>query len=165
MINCYVRSTLRGQKPNRSPAKRVRFGKEEQGSGRMTFFVSIEIKNVEAKRTLLRRGAADGTRTRTPRGHKHLKLASLPIPAQPHPDGPRKNRLIIILSRRGFVNYYLDRPRRKIGSFLRCPGFYCFGLLGDGLFLLQQLLVQLDGVPLTVAVGQHRFQGDGGQLG
>lgn len=114
---------------------------------------------------LRRVGAADGTRTRTPRGHKHLKLASLPIPAQPHPDGPRKNRLIIILSRRGFVNYYLDRPRRKIGSFLRCPGFFCFGLLGDGLFLLQQLLVQLDGVPLTVAVGQHRLQGDGGQLG
>ncbi len=28
-------------------------------------------------------GAADGTRTRTPMGHKHLKLASLPIPAQP----------------------------------------------------------------------------------
>lgn len=28
-------------------------------------------------------GAADGSRTRTPIGHKHLKLASLPIPAQP----------------------------------------------------------------------------------
>ena len=28
--------------PNRSPAQRVRFGKEEQGSGRMTFFVPQE---------------------------------------------------------------------------------------------------------------------------
>ena len=33
------------QKPNRSPAQRVRFGKEEQGSGRMTLFCSAGIKN------------------------------------------------------------------------------------------------------------------------
>ena len=48
--------------PNRSPAKRIRFGKEEQGSGRMTFFCK---KNVGAKRTLLRRGAGGRTRTGT----------------------------------------------------------------------------------------------------
>ena len=29
--------------------KRVRFGKEEQGSGRMTFFISIEIKKRRSK--------------------------------------------------------------------------------------------------------------------
>ena len=29
-------------------------------------------------------GADDGTRTRTAMGHKHLKLASLPVPAHPH---------------------------------------------------------------------------------
>ena len=33
------------QKPNRSTAQRVRFGKEEQGSGRMTLFCSAGIKN------------------------------------------------------------------------------------------------------------------------
>ena len=45
-------------------------------------------RSTKRKRTILERivlfSAADGTRTRTPIGHKHLKLASLPIPAQPH---------------------------------------------------------------------------------
>ena len=35
--------------PNRSPAQRVRFGKEEQGSGRMTFFCSAGIKERRSK--------------------------------------------------------------------------------------------------------------------
>ncbi len=42
--------------------KRLRFGKVAQGSARMMFF-DIGIKNVGAKRTLLRRGASGGNRT------------------------------------------------------------------------------------------------------
>ncbi len=37
---------------------RVRFGKEEQGSGRMTLSIPCEIESVGAKQTLLRRGGA-----------------------------------------------------------------------------------------------------------
>ena len=45
------------RKPNRGPARQQgRLGEEGQGSRRMTSFSAKGIKNVEAKRTLLRRG-------------------------------------------------------------------------------------------------------------
>ena len=49
-------------KGNRTGAQpqRVRFGKEEQGSGRMAFFSAKGKKNVGAKRTLLRHGCGGG---------------------------------------------------------------------------------------------------------
>ena len=46
-----------------------------------------------------------------PFGHKHLKLASLPIPAQPHIEVP-KDRSVIILSPAVFVNCF---PRTERG--------------------------------------------------
>ena len=41
--------------------RRLRFGKEEQGSGRMTSFLPQAEKDVGAKRTLLRRGMSGDT--------------------------------------------------------------------------------------------------------
>src|SRR5699024_9158577 len=49
-----------GQKPNRSPAQRVRFGEEEQQNERALTF---EKKSEQAIWRLLRRGAAGGIRT------------------------------------------------------------------------------------------------------
>ena len=66
----------------------------------------INVKGEDIIRYLLLLiGAANGTRTRTPCGHKHLKLACLPIPAQPQI--AIKDYSIIILLRQGFVNEYL----------------------------------------------------------
>ena len=59
-----IDATLPGlhPKPNRSPAKRVRFGKEEQRRERALTFVK---KSEQAIQSLLRRGAGGGTRTHT----------------------------------------------------------------------------------------------------
>ena len=52
------------------------------------FVMYLAIEYFEHKKSRMQMhsgffGAADGSRTRTPVGHQHLKLASLPIPAQP----------------------------------------------------------------------------------
>ena len=46
--------------------------------------VFLTKKGMEKPIPFFHIGAANGTRTRTTFGHKHLKLACLPIPAQPH---------------------------------------------------------------------------------
>ena len=56
-----VRSPVPNTKPK--PVRRLRFEKEEQGSGRTVLSIPREIESAGAKRTLLRRGMADRIRT------------------------------------------------------------------------------------------------------
>ena len=65
--------------PNRSPAQRVRFGEEEQGSGRMASFFAAGIKRRRSKAdfapTMVRVTGLEPARL----GHQNLNLARLPF--------------------------------------------------------------------------------------
>ena len=67
------------EKPNRSPAQRVRFGKEEQRHERALTYKISRSKRYRACSDVVRAMGLEPTR---PYGHKHLKLACLPIPAR-----------------------------------------------------------------------------------
>ena len=65
-------------KPNRSPAQRVRFGKEEQRRERALTFTK---KSEQAIQSLLRRGAGGGTRTHTESPPADFESATSTIPS------------------------------------------------------------------------------------
>ena len=68
-------------KPNRSPAKRVRFGKEEQRNERALTFEKSRSKRYAACSDVVREAGVEPAR---PCEHWHLKPASLPIPPLAH---------------------------------------------------------------------------------
>ena len=78
-----------------------------------------------------------------PSGHKHLKLASLPIPAQPQS---------------AVIFRPLDYYTVNAGICQRFFSILCLFFLGGYSFPLPaQLLVELEGIPLPIGLGKHRF--------
>ncbi len=130
--------------------------RRRKGAERMAFFV----KNAGAKRTLLRRGTAEGIRTPDllvrsqslyptelqPHTVKRIPLDSFIIIAQGHLKCKRNFPVFLFFSRLWAVGF-VRQPRDDLLCRFRFLG-------SDGLPLLQQLLIKLRSGPEPIGIGE-----------
>ena len=122
LTSCFVVGSSGDMAPLRSqPGAAFVIGKGEQRSGRMTFFCHRQ-KNVGAKFTLLRRGAAGGSRTRTPIRTQAPQACQSTSSSTAADHSSSTSCLIIILRLALFVNSIFSPARKKTAKKVLTPG-------------------------------------------